>query len=90
MEAGNALFVPAVSRFQLAVLIQYMAEVNARNIPGIDQPLRDGWKVTDYAPWWWYFTPGFVESMLVLAGFTVDYMAPYWDDHATYYWASPN
>ena len=90
MEHGSALFVPAATPFQLSVLAQYMADVNARNIPGIDQPLANGWKVTDYAPWWWYFTPGFVQSLLTMAGFTVRYMAPYWCSHATYYWASPN
>jgi hypothetical protein len=90
LESGSALFVPAASPFQLSILAQYMAEVGARHIPGIDQFLPDGWKVTDYAPWWWYFTPGFVESLLTLAGFRVRYMAPYWCSHATYYWASPN
>ena len=90
MEHGSALFVPAATLFQLSVLAQYMADFNARNIPGIDQPLANGWKVTDYAPWWWYFTPGFVQSLLTMAGFTVRYMAPYWCSHATYYWASPN
>jgi hypothetical protein len=90
LEAGSALFVPAVSPAQLAVLVQYMAEVDARHIPGVDQPLAEGWKVDDYAPWWWYFTPRFVESMLCLAGFSVQDMAPYWRGHATYYWASPN
>jgi hypothetical protein len=90
LESGSALFVPAASPFQLSILAQYMAEVGARHIPGIDQSLPDGWKVTDYEPWWWYFTSSFVESLLTLAGFRVRYMAPYWRSHATYYWASPN
>jgi hypothetical protein len=90
LEPGSALFVPAASPSQLSVLAQYMADVGARNIPGIDQALPGGWKVTDYGPWWWYFTPGFVQSLLTLAGFGVRYMSPYWHSHATYYWASPN
>jgi hypothetical protein len=90
LEEGSALFVPAATPTQLSVLVQYMSEVGARDIPGIDQSLPDGWKVTDYAPWWWYFTPRFVESLLTLAGFKVRYMSPYWRSHATYYWASPN
>jgi hypothetical protein len=90
LEAGSALFVPAASPFQVAVLAQYMTEVDARDVPGINRPLSGGWDVKDYAPWWWYFTPGFVEAMLKLAGFRVQYMAPYWCGHATYYWASPN
>jgi hypothetical protein len=89
-EPGSALFVPAANPYQLSVLAQFMADVEARNIPGIDQPLPGGWNVAEYAPWWWYFTPRFVESLLTLAGFTVRYMAPYWNSHATYYWASPN
>jgi hypothetical protein len=90
LEEGSALFVPAATPTQLSVLVQYMSEVGARDIPGIDQSLPDGWQVTDYAPWWWYFTPRFVESLLTLAGFKVRYMSPYWRSHATYYWASPN
>jgi len=90
LEPGSALFVPAASPFQISVLAHYMAEVGARDIPGIDQALSDGWKVTDYGPWWWYFTPRFVESLLTLAGFRVRYTSPYWKSHATYYWASPN
>ena len=89
LEPGSALFVPAATPFQLSVLVQYMAEVGARNVPGIDQALLDGWNVSDYTPWWWFFTPRFVESLLTLAGFTVRYMSPYWNSHATYYWASP-
>jgi hypothetical protein len=89
MESGSALFVPAATPSQLSVLAHYMFEVGARHIPGIDQFLPDGWKVTDYGPWWWYFTPRFVESLLTIAGFRVRYMAPYWGSHATYYWATP-
>ncbi len=90
LESGSALFVPAASPLQLSVLAVHMAEVGARNIPGIDQYLPNGWKVSDYGAWWWYFTPRFVESLLTLAGFRVQYMSPYWMNHATYYWASPN
>jgi hypothetical protein len=90
LESGSALFVPAASPYQVAVLAEYMQEVGARHVPGIDQALSGGWKLTDYAPWWWYFTPRFVESMLTLAGFRIRYMSPYWRSHATYYWASPN
>jgi hypothetical protein len=90
LEPGSALFMPAASPSQISVLIQYMAEVEARNIPGVDEAVQGGWNVTDYAPWWWYFTPGFVESLLTVAGFKVRSMAPYWCNHATYYWASVN
>jgi Methyltransferase domain len=90
MEPGSALFVPAATPSQLSVLVDYMAEVGARNVPGIDQELPNGWNVADYGPWWWYFTPRFVESLLTLAGFRVRYMSPYWRSHATYYWATPN
>jgi hypothetical protein len=83
LESGSALFVRAVSPSQLSILAHHMLEVGARRIPGIDQFLPDGWKVTDYAPWWWYFAPGFVESLLTLAGIRVRYMSPYWSSHAT-------
>jgi hypothetical protein len=90
LEAGSALFVPAATAFQRAILAQFLSDVGARDIPGIDQSLPDGWKVTDYGAWWWFFTPQFVETLLTLAGFTVRYMPPYWCDHATCYWTSAN
>jgi hypothetical protein len=86
VEPGAALLIPALHQSQLAVLGQWLREVGAQAV-GVNHPLRDGWDLTDYAPWWWFFTRDHVAALLRLAGFSVEAIASTWEGRATLYLA---
>jgi Methyltransferase domain len=89
VEAGAALFVPALSQSQRAVLGQWLRELGDIHIQadGITHPVQSGWAMDDYNPWWWLFTREHVAAMLRVSGFEVEAVASYWEGRATLYLA---
>jgi hypothetical protein len=86
MEKNSALFVPALSEHQRAVVTEFLEEVGAKAY-GINLPLSDGWSLTDYAPWWYLFTGDYVAGLLEVCRFKVLERASVWEGKAAYFLA---
>jgi SAM-dependent methyltransferase len=87
VESGAALFVPALTESQRAVLGQWLREIGAVQARGVNHPVQTEWDVSDYNAWWWFFTRDYVAALLRVAGFAVETLASYWEGRATLYLA---
>jgi SAM-dependent methyltransferase len=89
VEPGSALFIPALSQSQRAVLAQWLRELGDIHIQadGITHGVQSGWALDDYSPWWWLFTRDYVAALLRISGFEVERVASYWEGRATLYLA---
>lgn len=89
VEPGSALFVPAISQSQRAVLAQWLRDLGDIHIQadGVTHPVQSGWAPDDYDPWWWFFTRDYVAALLRISGFEVEAVASYWEGRATLYLA---
>jgi len=85
LAPGSALFVPAMSEAQRAVVAAYWREVGAEAI-GITTPCHR-WSIDDYSPWWWLFTPDSVAALLKVAGFNIVETAHGWSGRTMLYLA---
>jgi hypothetical protein len=88
-EPGSALFMPAANESQRAVLGQWLRDLGDIHVQavGVTHPVRSGWALDDYDPWWWLFTRDYVAGLLRVAGFEVENVASYWEGRATLYLA---
>jgi len=71
LEPGSALFVPALSEVQKAVVLEDVPKNRPKRRLGLDSPPLGGWRLDNYGPWWWLLTPTFISSALEVAGFKV-------------------
>jgi len=83
LAPGTALLVPAMTDEQRVVLGDWLGT----QAVGVNWPVAGEWSPDDYRPWWWFFTVGFVSSLLRIARFDVRNVAGYWDGKATLYHA---
>jgi SAM-dependent methyltransferase len=88
MEPGSALFVPALSQSQRAVLGQWLRDLGDIHVQAIGiTHLEPEWSLEDYSPWWWIFTRDYLAGLLRVAGFEVENVASYWEGRATLFQA---
>jgi hypothetical protein len=87
VEPGSALFVPAMTHSQRAILGHWLFELGEVQAIGVNHPLEGDWDLNDYSAWWWFFTRDYVAALLEVVGFEVLNVASYWEGRATLYLA---
>ena len=87
VESGSALFVPALTHSQRAILGDWLFELGEVQALGVNHPLESAWDLEDYSAWWWFFTRDYVAALLEIVGFEVLNVASYWEGRATLYLA---
>jgi SAM-dependent methyltransferase len=80
VPAGGALFVPALSPAERAVLHADWYPMLGEHALGITRDTE--WNLNDFAPWWWLPTVRCLSGMCEAAGFTVVDGGHTWNDHA--------
>jgi hypothetical protein len=84
---GSALFVPAMTQTQKAVLGEFLRQVGANGAVGVNCPIASDWDLNDYAAWWWFFTRDYAAALLEVSGFEVQDVASIWEGRATLYYS---
>ncbi len=82
-EGSSSIFVPALSKQQLAVVTEFLEEVGGKAC-GINLPLSGEWSLGDYGPWWHLFTVDYVAGLLKVCGFEVLEEDVIWQGRAVY------
>jgi Methyltransferase domain len=80
VPSGSALFIPALTPPELAVVRADWLPLVGENAGGITCPAT--WRADDFGPWWWLPTIGALKAMCEAAGFRVLDGQTVWDDHA--------
>jgi len=78
---GGALFVPALTAQERAIVYNRWSPAVGRNAIGLTNDDTD-WNPDDTGPWWWLPTTKALAAMCRVAGFVVEDVAEYWDGHA--------
>lgn len=81
VPAAGALFVPALSSTERAVLQAHWLEVLPSGAKGLTTDI-DRWNLGDFGPWWWLPTTETLAAMCRAAGFVVRGLEHTWNDHA--------
>jgi hypothetical protein len=74
---GESIFVPHLQPERVNILRSHFLSLGVRFVSGITVPVAD-WRVDDYGPWWWIFTPSTLRQLLLATGFTVLDEGPRW------------
>jgi hypothetical protein len=74
---GESVFVPHLQQDRVKILRSHFQALGVKSVTGITVPV-DEWRVDDYGPWWWIFTPSTLRQLLLATGFTVLDEGPRW------------
>jgi hypothetical protein len=80
VPSGGALFIPALTPTELAIVRADWLPLVGENAGGITCPAV--WRADDFGPWWWLPTIGCLKAMCEAAGFRVLDGETLWNDHA--------
>lgn len=78
---GSALFLPALSAHERAVLKAHWWPTLAQHSLGLTTDI-DRWHLDDFGPWWWLPTTQALTRMCDIAGFDVIEVEHLWNGHA--------
>ena len=78
---GGAIFVPALTRAERAVMHAHWSPTVGNTAIGLTSPV-DRWDIDDFAPWWWLPTTTALGRMCEVAGFEVEALDHFWNSHA--------
>ena len=81
VPAGGALFLPALSPAEKAVLKERWSDVVPDNALGLTRDIPV-WKLDDFGPWWWLPTTDALAAMCRVVGFDVRGLELTWSGHA--------
>ena len=77
---GGAILVPALSRAERAVMHAHWAPTVGTTALGLTSHV-DHWDIDDFAPWWWLPTTTALGRMCEVAGFEVEGLDHFWNNH---------
>ena len=81
VPTGSALFVPALSPTEKAVLKEHWSDVAPNNAKGLTLEIPN-WRIEDFGPWWWLPTTDALAAMCRVVGFDVRGVELTWNGHA--------
>jgi hypothetical protein len=81
VPTGSALFLPALSPAEKAVLKAHWSDVVPDNAKGLTLDIAS-WRLEDFGPWWWLPTADALAAMCRVVGFDVLGVELTWNGHA--------